>query len=136
MCKFMFLVLAALSIAACSTSPIAPSQATPIKPLLYAEHTATNTAELTIVRDSGLLGFDCEIEIYVDSEKVGIFEGRSETFTVWLSPQQHTITAVSPGHGLCGHGEAALNWNPQNRLHVYRTGFVSNGTVTLTPEVY
>lgn len=136
--KFLVLILAGAAIvfmAGCATSMVLPRNAKPLQPLAYASPQSSNDAQLTVVRDTGLLGFDCGMSIYVGTTQIVTDMYDSDSIHVWLTPGNYTITAKSLGGGICPHLYTTFSTNMVAQQQVLlRTGF-SNGSIELGPEI-
>jgi len=101
-----FLLVAAVFINGCATTPVNLSTANKVpNERVFAFQVASNknTAELTVIRDKGLLGSACYLSVYVNtvlSARIDV----AEAVTFYLRPGEILLRAGKDpeGKGLCG----------------------------------
>jgi hypothetical protein len=102
--KYLILFLPIL-ISSCATIPMDPIKAKFVPEKRIYKHlnkSATNTAKITVVRDSGLLSSGCAIGFYLDHELVADLN-TSEKVEIYVPSGEHLVGAGSPsGGGWCG----------------------------------
>lgn len=94
-------------LAACSTSPVRVADAKPIAPdrLYITAPPTTNDGLVIVVRDTGMLGSGCGVNIFLDKRKAA-FLAAGEKAEFPASAGKHMLSAAPSGHGLCGFGDA------------------------------
>lgn len=97
--------LSAAMLAACTTSPVKPQDATPVPAdrMFVAQKPTANDGTVIVVRDTGLLGHGCGLEIYLDDSKVAmIAAGEKAVFPA--AAGEHLLTIMPSERGLCKLG--------------------------------
>jgi len=97
----------------CATTAVHPHQA--IKRLMpiekYREFSPSKNAKLIVVRDSGLFGSACIVEVLLDGEKIGDLQQR-EKFEFHLEPKKYVLSGrlggAACGGNLTGDAEVSL----------------------------
>lgn len=95
----------ALALAGCSTAPVKLSDAKPIeRERLYVTRAPTaNDGIVIVIRDKGMAGHGCGIDVLLDEEKAA-FIGAGEKATFPASAGQHMLTILPSDKGLCKLG--------------------------------
>lgn len=98
-------LLAALTLAACSTSPVRVADANPIDhSRLYITRAPTaDDGVVIVVRDEGLAGSGCGIDVLLDGKPAALI-GSGEKATFPATAGEHMLTMQPSDHGLCKFG--------------------------------
>lgn len=102
--KYIILFFVIL-ISSCSTSPVDPSEAKFVpEKRLYKKlnKSGTNTAKITVVRDSGIVGSGCTFGFYLDNDLVADLSP-SEKVEIYVPSGEHLVGLGPPsgGSGIC-----------------------------------
>lgn len=131
--KVLLVMLAALCVAACSTAPVKVSDAKPIAPNRLYIHRAPTAEDgiVIVVRDKGLLGSGCRLEVLLDNT-LAASVSTNEKATFPATAGQHILTMRPSDRGLCklGHErqERALTFTAKPGDTVtFRMGLASSG---------
>lgn len=133
-----FVVVGAVTLAGCSTSPISAEQADPVpSSRLYGFQSRISAGDgvLTVTRDTGFTGSACNVRIAVNNRLVAEI-GSGETASFYLKPDTY-IVSLDPG-AMCGGGlkerEVVISGKAQKR---YRVSADLNGAgYDLTPTAF
>lgn len=104
----LLLAFAATAIlSGCASSPVPINEAKPAPPnrVFLLQSPVVNGAEVTIVRDSGVVGSACEITAYINGQRVANLDVK-EKAVFFVSPGELMIGAAFEGKGLCNSGKA------------------------------
>lgn len=131
--KTLLAMLAALTVAACSTAPVKVSDARPIAPdRLYITRAPTvDDGIVVVVRDEGMLGHGCGIDVLLDGE-MAAFIGAGEKATFPASAGPHLLTILPSDKGLCKLGRErqerslAFTAKPSDTM-TFRLGLSASG---------
>jgi len=101
-----FLLVVILLMSSCATTPVSLSVAKKVpseRVFAFQDASNENTAELTVIRDKGLLGSACYLSVYVNtilSARIDV----AEAVTFYLKPGEILLRAGKDpeGKGLCG----------------------------------
>lgn len=131
--------LAVLILTGCGTSPIQVSDATPVPTSrIDAELSkpGADSAKVTVVRDSGLLGGGCLFGFYVDGKLIARLD-TSERHSVELPAGEHVLGAAAVGRALCSgenrRREVATILKPGDSK-VYRMSVEQGMGLTIQPS--
>ncbi|WP_145490799.1 hypothetical protein [Yersinia rohdei] len=107
--KKIFILMVVLFLTGCSTSLVPVNQAKDIPQdrLLKHKTALESGAQLTIVRDSGIVGSACYAVVYVDGSPSAKLETKEKT-TLFLEPGEYSIGVNLDGTGLCAYGNARV----------------------------
>lgn len=129
--RVLFAVIAVATLSACSTSPA--TSAKTVSPMLYST-ASSDTAKVTVTRDSGVVGAACAAKIFVDSKIVGQLKP-SESVTLHIPNGRHIISFDTRG-GLCPSMTDAVDVNLiKNDVKKYRIRSDLNGNYQLLPTL-
>lgn len=132
-------IAAALLLAACSTSPVATGDATPVpaERVLNKQLTrrAPGAVEVFVKRDSGMSGIACAITVYVDASPVAELR-TSEVLALYLSEGEHMLGAKQAF--VCGGGTAEVHavLRAGARTYSYRLGYGNAGEFIFQPTAF
>ena len=130
-----FLGVAMLALVACSTSPVKLNDAKPVSPdRMYVSATpGISDGTVIVIRDSGLLGHGCGVNIFVDDQKSATI-GAGKEASIPVHAGDHILSAAPTGKGLCGLGDAEhaqrrdlkITVEPQHSI-TFRVGLSASG---------
>lgn len=105
--SFICVAFAAVWLAACSTSPVRPDAAKAVPPerLYITAAPAANDGLVIVVRDTGVLGSGCGVNVFLDDEKAA-FLAAGEKATFPAAAGKHMLSMAPSGKGLCGVADA------------------------------
>ncbi len=137
-CEFEYvmkrLIIAIISMSvltACSTSPA--TSAKTVSPMLYST-ASSDTAKVTVTRDSGVVGAACAAKIFVDDKIAGQLKP-SESVTLHIPSGRHIISFDTRG-GLCPSMTDAVDVNLiKDDVKKYRIRSDLNGNYQLLPTL-
>ena len=127
--------LAVVVLAGCGTSPVKLSDAKPVPPdrLFVDAAPSSDNGTVVVIRDTGLGGSGCGINIFVDDKKAATL-GTGEEASIPVVAGDHILSAATTGKGLCGLGDAEhagrrdlkISIKPQHPT-TFRVGFSASG---------
>ncbi len=97
------ILLLAVNVTGCATMPMSAREATPVpNDELYAFQVKENNdaAQLTVIRDSGVLGAGCDFVFYIEGKKAAKF-GPGQMATFYVSPGNVNLGIGLAESGLC-----------------------------------
>lgn len=93
-------LLMCVLLAGCATSPIAVNQAKPVPPERVFAFQDPAAVTATIVRDAGLSGHGCGINVTVDGTRAA-FIGAGEKVALHVTVGNHLLAVQPSDRGLC-----------------------------------
>lgn len=121
-----------LLIAGCSTTPVQPSQAKQVEPILKFQK-SDNTLPVVIVRDKGYTAGACSITVFVDGQQVANLDTAEKT-TIYVNPGPIVLGAGFIGSGLCsGAPRNEREFSIHDDSKVIRISIDQSGNVDLRP---
>lgn len=126
-----------LFISGCATQTVKLRDAKPVPDdrVYYQSQTGGNTGDVTIVRDSGMMGSGCHAQIFLDGELASDMRV-SETVTFRVSEGDHIIGTTTKGGGLCSFSvdlqERDLKIKAGEKRY-YRVFMDASGTPSIMP---
>lgn len=129
-------VVGALALTACATTPISPQQGAPVPAQrLYGfqQQTPLATARIVVTRDAGIRGSACRNVFYIDGTKAAAFD-TAEVATFYVTPGKH-IVGVGASSALCSDGLKEMRVIVQSSARV-RISVDSTGSVAISPTAY
>ena len=133
------IVIVALSLSACATTPISVDQASavPASRVLAPQFLsqAAYTGSLVVKRDSGFMGSACKVRVFLDAVPVADL-GPSEKVELFVALGEHIVGATATGM-ICGGGvaEATIVVKPEH-LNVLRVASGQSGDIHLQPSAF
>ena len=121
----------------CSTRPPAEHEIKQVPEARIFNHQAKldNNATLVFIRDEGLTGSGCYINLFLNGQEVAKFETK-ERATFYLPAGEVIIGASIQGHGLCSFNaprrERDFNLN-NNEKKIFRLFIDQNGNTDIIP---
>lgn len=105
--KIILVSIITVGISGCSTSAVNPSVAksAPKDRITLYQMKNDNSASVTVVRDSGMVGSGCFATVFVNGKEAARLD-TSEKATFYVDAGQHIIGSVLDGKGLCSFGGA------------------------------
>ncbi|MFW5386643.1 hypothetical protein [Yersinia sp. 2542 StPb PI] len=105
----ILILIVTLFLAGCSTTLVPVNQAKEIPPERLLKHKVLvdSGAQLTIIRDSGVVGSACYAVVYVNGSPSAKLETK-EKATLFLAPNEYSIGVNLDGTGLCAYGNARV----------------------------
>ena len=130
--KRLIIAIVSMSVlTACSTNPAANAKA--VSPMLYST-ASSDTAEVTVIRDSGVVGAACSAKVFIDNKIAGQLKP-SESVTLHIPSGRHIISFDTRG-GLCPSVTDAVDVNlMKNDVKKYRIRSDLNGNYQLLPTL-
>lgn len=140
--RLLFTAVISLFIVGCATQAVKLSDAKDVeRDRVYLEDvTGNDTATITIIRDSGLMGKMCGARIYLDGKLAAMLESY-EKVTFKIDSGEHIIGMNTQGSGLCSFGpdleESSFNIKPKE-IRYFRASVDTGGMPSVTPttQVY
>jgi len=136
--KKVFLILSALSLCACSNTPVPTSQAKEVSSeerstFAYAS-ASDGTGTLIIKRDAGKMGSLCTVYVAIDGNSLAKLESE-EKVTAHVTPGRHIVSAEPKGACTGGLSEQATIVT-KGEIQVFRASFASAGDFSLSPTAF
>ena len=134
--------LATLAIAACgalsgcASAPVPAADASPAARIYAPQitHPHPDTAQVTVVRDSGVAGSACNDLLFVDGQKVAALS-TSQKVTLYLSPGHHVLGTTASG--ICAGGSASVEMTLRaGDMRDYRIGSHQSGDLFIQPSAF
>lgn len=128
-------LLAATLVTGCSTSPVRPDAAklVPSDRLYITAPPSANDGLVIVIRDSGMLGHGCGVNVFLDDAKAAtLAAGEKAEFPA--AAGKHILSVAPSGKGLCGVADAehaqrrslVFNAEPGKRVD-FRVGLAAGG---------
>lgn len=131
MIKIIAVVSVAVLLGACSTNPAATTR--PVSSTLYSAPT-TETATVTVTRDSGVLGSACAMKLSIDDAVVARLRP-SDSVMLYIPSGSHIISFDTRG-GLCPSLVDAIDVNlDKGSIKKYRIRADLSGNYQLLPTL-
>lgn len=104
--KLLFAFASTAFLFGCASSPVPLSDAKPAPAdrVFLFQSPAINSAEITIVRDGGVVGSACLITAYINGQRVANLESK-EKAVFYVHPGELMLGAAFEGAGLCNSGK-------------------------------
>ncbi|WP_337262965.1 MULTISPECIES: membrane lipoprotein lipid attachment site-containing protein [unclassified Serratia (in: enterobacteria)] len=105
--KLLFALVATAILSGCASSPVPLSDAktAPADRVFLFQSPKTDSAEITIIRDGGVVGSACLITAYINGQRVANLESK-EKAAFYVSPGELMLGAAFEGAGLCNSGKS------------------------------
>lgn len=135
--KLLILMFIGFSILGCSTTPISLNEAkdVPKERVFKFQNDVSNYANLVLIRDKGLVGSGCYINVFINGEEAARLETK-ERVSLYAPSGNIIIGSSIQGKGLCG-------FNPPRRERefafkngerkVFRLFIDQNGNTDIIP---
>lgn len=140
MSKGLIIAVACMALAGCATKQIPLAEARPVPPdRVFATAPGNDAGSVQFVRDKGMMGGGCDLDLRVDREVVAKVS-TGETVTVPMASGSHIVDARFAGSGLCNGGKADRNVRASQIVVargdklIYRIAVDANGIITVTPR--
>lgn len=119
-------------IVGCSTSPVQPSEAKQVEPILKFQK-SENTLPVVIVRDKGYTAGACAITVFVNGQQIANLDTAEKTI-IYVKPGSVVLGAGFTGTGLCsGAPRNEREFSIQDGSKVIRISIDQSGNVDLRP---
>lgn len=136
--KPLAVILATLTISACSNTPIPTNQAKEVSPqqLMTSAYSSTwgDKGTIIIKRDAGKMGSLCKVYISIDGNSLAKLESEDKV-TAQVTPGRHIVSAIPKGACTGGLSEQATTV-AKNETQVFRASFASAGDFSLSPTAF
>lgn len=128
--------IAALGLAGCANQPTTPDSAAAVPPdrLYSMQAPQPGFGTVQVLRDTGMTGSGCPIDVYINRERVATLEpGEAATFQV--KPGRTLIEAESSGM-LCSGRDTSVEKIVSDETYYFRTASDGAFSVTLSPTMF
>lgn len=124
-----------LSLTACSTKPIVYNPQ--VSPVASNTIKGTNTPNVVIKRDKGLLGSACAIDIYLDGSLQGSMKANSVIeLDIPVDGAERILSArIGTGKSLCPNNLSEVAFTASgDKVKYFRVSMTSYNTFSITPS--